>query len=499
MVDTRNLSQHERHHWLGIVTGALEQNPGVLSLLYDRAAVLRSLGAFAEAEEAYRALLARDPGNFTGLIDLSCIFVRQARYVEALALRGKLLELYPQDATALAFFADMILISGDLDAAESFYEQARKLAPHHTVVHRGLAEVMRLRGRSDDAARHEAAASSEQAFFPRQYRGSGAAIPLLLFVSEAEENESAFADRIIDESTFLVTKCIVERITPKTMLPEHRIILNGIGDADRAAEGLARLQDILGRSTAPVINDPAVVGNTGRFAMARCLANIPGVKTPKMLEIPSEIARGENAFALLASHGFTFPLLLRIPQYHAGRYFEKVDSAAEFTSVVASFPTLPILVIEYLDTRGDQPYFHKSRVMVIDGELYPTHLAYGAGWKLHYFSSSMMHEPALREAEARFLADPRATLGERAWRALQAIARAVDLAYFGIDFAVAPSGDVVVFECNAAMVVAKPGPEPHWAYRHSAYQAMMSAADRMVKVPVLAVRDTALRLAQSVR
>jgi tetratricopeptide (TPR) repeat protein len=481
VIDTKTLSEHERRHWLAIVEHALEKNPGVLSLMYDRAAVLRSFGEFAQAEEAYRVLLAHDPSNFAGLIELSWILVHQARYVEALEIRGALLRHHPEDATALAYFADMLLISGEVDSAASFYERARSLAPQHILVHRGLAEVMRRRGLPEAAAMHEAAASPDQQWFPRQYRGDGKAVPLLLMVSEREDCESPYADRVLDDTTFLVTKCIVERVVPDNVLPEHALVFNGIGDADRCRFALEQLEQVLTRSTAPVINAPRCLSATGRVAMAQRLANIAGIRVPKMLELSHEAASKETAVAFLQSRGFAFPLLVRIADYHAGRYFEKIDTAKAFASVIESFPPLPVLVIEYIDVRRSEEPFHKGRVMVIDGELYPTHLAYGSDWKLHYFSSNMMHEPALCELEARFLAEPQAVMGERRWNAMRRIAEEVKLEYFGIDFALLPDGDLFVFECNAAMVVAKPGVQAQWAYRHPAYHAAMAAADRMVK------------------
>ncbi len=481
MGNAMTLEQHERRHWLGMIERVLEQNPDVLSLLYDRAAVLRSLGDFAGAEQAYRDLLAQDPGNFMGLIDLSCIFAHQGRNIEAFALRRELLRRYPSDATALAYYANMLVLGGDLTAAESHYRRALALAPHHTLVHQGLAEVLRQRGRLPESAWHAAAASPEQAMFPRQYRGEGPAIPLLLFVSEREQGESMYADRILDDSTFLVTKCIVERMPLDQPLPEHAILFNGIGDADRSPQALLRLQTLLARQSAPIVNPPELVLQTGRAAMAQRLANLPGVRVAKMLELSAAEARSDAALALIAARGLEWPLLVRIPDYHAGRYFEKAENAEHFRQIIASFPELVVLVMEYLDTRGTASSFHKMRVMVIDGLLYPTHLAYGSGWKLHYFSSDMMHDPALRAKEAAFLADPVSMLGPQAWQALQNIARSINLDYFGIDCALAPNGDVVVFECNVAMVVAKPGVQAQWSYRQSAYDVFQAAARGMLR------------------
>jgi len=56
------------------------------------------------------------------------------------------------------------------------------------------------------------------------------------------------------------------------------------------------------------------------------------------------------------------------------------------------------------------------------------------------------------DEERRFLDDARAALGERAWHAVEAIGRRLDLDYGGIDFTLLPDGRVFVFEANATML-----------------------------------------------
>jgi hypothetical protein len=124
--------------------------------------------------------------------------------------------------------------------------------------------------------------------------------------------------------------------------------------------------------------------------------------------------------------------------------------------------------------------FRKYRVMFIDGELYPLHLAVSKDWKVHYFSAAMADNPLLRAEEQRFLEHMPAVLGERAMRSLRQICSELDLDYAGVDFALGTDGSVLLFEANATMAILPPGPESIWDYRRAPISAALQAARRLV-------------------
>ncbi len=118
--------------------------------------------------------------------------------------------------------------------------------------------------------------------------------------------------------------------------------------------------------------------------------------------------------------------------------------------------------------------------MIIDGVLYPLHLAISADWKVHYFTADMAAHAAHREEERRFLDDMPAVLGNRAMAALAEIGAAMGLDYGGVDFALASDGSVLLFEANAAMAIVPPDAEPIWDYRRPAVAAAQGAARHML-------------------
>ena len=85
--------------------------------------------------------------------------------------------------------------------------------------------------------------------------------------------------------------------------------------------------------------------------------------------------------------------------------------------------------------RGADGMARKYRAMFIDGvAYYPLHVAAGADRKVHYSTSAMAADAALREEERRFLADMPGTLGPRAMAALTAVGDILGLDSAGIDF-----------------------------------------------------------------
>ena len=53
----------------------------------------------------------------------------------------------------------------------------------------------------------------------------------------------------------------------------------------------------------------------------------------------------------------------------------------------------------------------KYRVMLVDGQIYPWHLAISSDWKVHYFTAAMAEQEVYRTEEQRFLNDMHACLG----------------------------------------------------------------------------------------
>jgi glutathione synthase/RimK-type ligase-like ATP-grasp enzyme len=284
---------------------------------------------------------------------------------------------------------------------------------------------------------------------------------------------------LLDDRVFQIFVVLPEFFDPKVPLPPHQVVFNAIGDADRAAPALAAAQSVVALTAARVINQPAAVLATGRADHAR-LSRLPGVVAPATVSLPRELLSSPDAAATVARHGFRYPLLLRTPGFHTGRHFLLVENPAALAAAVAALPGRELTVIEFLNARAADGKVRKYRVMMIGGELYPLHVAISSHWKIHYFTAEMAEQADNRAEDAEFLENIPEVLGPRAMEALAHIQATLGLDYAGIDFGLSATGDLLLFEANATMVVNPPEPGERWAYRRPAVERIFAAVHIML-------------------
>jgi glutathione synthase/RimK-type ligase-like ATP-grasp enzyme len=302
-------------------------------------------------------------------------------------------------------------------------------------------------------------------------------VSLLLLISAAGGNIPTRT--LLDDRVFQTFVVVPEFYDFNVPLPAHQVVFNAIGDADLAAPALAAAQAIVALTSAPVINMPAAVLATGRADHER-LANLPGVVAPKTVTLPRDLLAGPEPAATVARHGFRFPLLVRTPGFHTGRHFVRVESPDALGAAVAELPGKELTVIEFLNARGADGKVRKYRVMMIDGKLYPLHVAISSHWKIHYFTAEMADQADHRAEDAEFLENMPGVLGPRVMEALARIQTTLGLDYAGIDFGLSSTGDLLLFEANATMVVNPPEPDQRWAYRRPAVERIFAAVRRML-------------------
>jgi glutathione synthase/RimK-type ligase-like ATP-grasp enzyme len=300
---------------------------------------------------------------------------------------------------------------------------------------------------------------------------------LLLLVSSVGGNIPT--RNLLDDRVFGTFVVVPEFYDPKVPLPPHQVVFNAIGDADLAAPSLNAAQAVVALTTAPVVNLPSAVLATGRADHAR-LSRLPGVAMPVTVTLPRELLSSPEAAATVARHGFRFPLLVRTPGFHTGRHFLRVEGPEALAGAVAELPGRELTVIEFLNARAADGKVRKYRVMMIGGELYPLHVAISSHWKIHYFNAEMAELADHRAEDAEFLENMPEVLGPRAMEALAHIQATLGLDYAGIDFGLSATGDLLLFEANATMVVNPPEPDERWAYRRQAVERIFAAVRRML-------------------
>ncbi|RZM82552.1 tetratricopeptide repeat protein [Leptolyngbya iicbica] len=237
-------------------------------------------------------------------------------------------------------------------------------------------------------------------------------------------------------------------------LPGVDLIVNGVSCADLDPIGLNHVEACLANfPDVPVINPPSQVRHTTRAENARRLGVLPHVILPQ-----AELFRLEGAAAAIATQieatGLSYPMIVRHRGTQTGKTVEKVDHRPALVEWLAAQPPgTEVYATAFIDCRWPDGYYHKTRVFFIDGELFPVASLASDTWQIHSGDRYriMSSTPSTQADEQRFLNDPAAYLGPKAFDALYAICDTIGLDFFGIDFTLDAEGNVIVFEANAAM------------------------------------------------
>jgi aromatic-L-amino-acid/L-tryptophan decarboxylase len=449
-----------------------------IPLQFERACLLAEIGRTSEAREAYLAVLAREPSHRAALNNLGTLLYETGYRTAARTAYAEAVRRHPDDPMSLVNLANALRGTDAVAEARAHYEAALHRDPNHAEAHRGLAVLLEDSGDHLGAAIHRRSGFGGKSVVALPYRGEGPPLPILMLVGSAGGNIPL--RHLLDDCIFQTFVIFAEYYDVTIPLPPHSIVFNAIGDADMAPGALSAARSLLALTSAPVINAPASVASTGRDDVAQRLAGIPGVIAPGTVTLPRTMLAGPDAATTLARHGFEFPLLIRTPGFHTGRHFLRVEALPELPAALAELPGDNLTVLRYLDARGADGKARKYRVMMIDGNLYPLHVAISSHWKIHYFTAEMADSSVHRAEDAQFLSDMATVLGAVAMTALSKIQATLGLDHAGSDFGLSPEGNILLFEANATMVVNPPEPDEKWAYRRPAVARIHEAVRRML-------------------
>lgn len=453
------------------------QGPNADRLL-ARADLLAAMGRADEAQTAYLTLLNLQPDHLVGLNNFGALahglgYVSAARTLYAEAARQ-----HPHDAMSNVNLANSLVEIGETGAAEAAFLAALNAEPDYAPAHQGLARLAAGRGDSAQAAQHLRAAFAHRPVIEQPYQGAGAPIEVLLLISGVQADIPL--SHVLDPAVFRVTALAPEFFDGQAAAPAHHVLFNTIGDADLRPEALRAAQQLVSRTDRPVINPPGRVLETGRVANARRLGALPGVVAAACVLAPRHGLCDATDAAWLSARGLRFPLAVRAPGYHTGQHFERIDGFERLAPALEGFPGDQVILMNFIDTRGADGLYRKYRAMIVDGQIFPLHLAVSAGWKVHYFTADMAAKAEHRAEDAAFLEDMAGVIGPAAIRALERVRDALGLDYGGVDFALTPEGELVLFEANATMVVYPPPADEMWSYRRAPTQRVLEAVKAMI-------------------
>jgi hypothetical protein len=231
-------------------------------------------------------------------------------------------------------------------------------------------------------------------------------------------------------------------------LKGYPVIVNMITEPENSARILGKLEEVVRGVQARVINPPEMVLRSTRDQVAGLLSGIPGLVVPKVVRLRGDDA--QLAAATIEQAGFVPPVIVREVGTHTGR------TVALHTSVPDAVATLEAgteyIATQFVDFGSPDGLYRKYRVWFIGRHAVFRHMYVSDGWNVHSADRArfMAHHPTVI-AEERALIETAEPFGADVREVFRAVRERMPLDFFGLDFAILPDGNVVLFEANATM------------------------------------------------
>jgi tetratricopeptide (TPR) repeat protein len=447
--------------------------------------VLLATGAIDLAIAALRHAAALDPAAPLPHLFLGVALTNRGAHADALDVFRTAVLLDPDAPLGWVALADLADRLGHRREAASYAQAARSLrddAPAETRAGRDMlvGNALLAAGATDAAharfVRSMATASWAQGAAPAAHE------QLRVGVLAATSHSNTPFDFILDRTVhaFEVILMLDGFAYPHARIAaSYDVLFNAVADADMGATAAVLARDLIARTGLPVVNHPDTILATTRERVAARLAGIDGCLAPPTGRYAAAaLAAPDGVAQALAEIGL--PMLVRPAGSHGGTGIARIDSADTLTAHLAWPDADTLYLTRYCDFRSADGHYRKYRLIFVDGEILPYHLAIGDDWLVHYVGTPMAEDAALRAEEAAFLADWRGHLGARAATALERIAAAMALDYAGIDCALLPDGRLLLFECNAAMLVRHVDQPAMFDYKRAPAERIRAAVSRLL-------------------
>jgi tetratricopeptide (TPR) repeat protein len=457
---------------------ALRASPHLTSCWCNLGNVHLKTGKPQDAVALYVHALTLNPGHWPSRTNLVHALMATRQYPIARLLLTELLEERPQDTKLHSQLGKVYFELNELESAIECFRQAVVLDPADADSIYWIGGIRQRLGDIDAAQAAYAEAARIQPLIRRPAAKSPADFRVLALFAPFAGNlptEYLFKDATYDTDTLALFSS--SEFNAEALKQDVQVVVNLISDADQAGDLLPLVADLVGRLGRPTVNHPHKIERTTRDAIAGLLEGIPGSRVANILrqKADTDLAIATVQAALASPSA----VLVRPVGTHGGDDFEKIEGPVELASLLAQRPDTDRYLIEYIDYRSADTYFRKYRFIFVDEQILPYHLAIAGDWKVHHDGTDMVDHRWMQQEEEAFLHDPGTVFNSDHYGVLREIQRRIGLDYFGIDCGLDRTGNLVVFEVNASMLVhAQNGQFPYKApYVHR----IKSAFDEMLR------------------
>lgn len=380
-------------------------------------------------------------------------------------------------AWELYLVATGYFMKGDYDVAERWYRLVLKLDANIAEAYQNLVVIHAHAGRHAEAEACRATAYRLQRVFIDPILEP---VRQLLILCAGRTSGNIPYEFLLSAERSRRIKYIIDYAdeTEDRNLPPFDLVFNAIGEPDAAARLEPRIARFLQQCDRPVMNRPQQVSRTQRHMLPALLDGIAGVQTApcRRLDVPADHAAQPDV--LLCETGMSYPVLLRPLATHGGEGLVRCADSTDLADALRDHREACYLS-QFVDVQSADGFFRKYRVIFVDRQPFPYHLAISPHWMSHYYTADMLDHDWKIAEERQFLQDPAAILREAGMTALRSIGAQMDLEFCGVDFTVLPDGSLFVFEANASMLVHRVSNSGPVAHKNGTVQKIADAFEAM--------------------
>jgi hypothetical protein len=348
-----------------------------------------------------------------------------------------------------------------------------------------LCAIEQLLGDQASGLKRQGDALGLQRLYRSSWPASPQALRVLAFMAPGDIGTNTPIDFLLqDLDVVLYSLYVVPGQPLPDPLPDHDVAIVTAGESDQNRLVLREIDHLIDIWPCPVLNPPDRVTRLSREEMYCVLQAVPGLVMSPTIRVNratfEKLARGLMRPGELAGE-WTFPLIARPVNSHAGRGLVKFDAASEISSYLADRGDAEFFVSPFVDYRSSDGLFRKYRIIWVDGRPYPCHMAICDEWKVWYYNAGMAASVAKRIEEACFMTIFDEGFAHRHAGALAGIVEQFGLEYMGIDCAELPDGRLLVFEGAIDLVAHDMDPPSLYPYKGPQMRKLFAAFYEMLK------------------